>query len=91
MNMNAKQKLISAQEIVRKHNITYQVVNHYTNFGLLNVVAKRSNIRLYDEEEVDRRLNMIAQLANAGFPLRLIRKTLNDELSVKVNDVTAEG
>ncbi len=80
--MSLKEKLISAQEIVKKHNITYQALNHYTNFGLLNVVAKRSNVRLYDEEEVQRRLTKIVQLASAGFPLQLIRKALNDELSV---------
>lgn len=80
--MSLKQRLISAQEIVKKYNITYQALNHYTNFGLLNVVAKRSNVRLYDEEEVQRRLTKIAQLASDGFPLRLIRKALNDELAV---------
>lgn len=80
--MSSKERLISAQEITKKHNITYQTLNHYTNFGLLNVVAKRSNVRLYDEEEVQRRLAKIAQLASAGFPLRLIRKTLNNEISV---------
>ncbi len=86
--MGLKQKLISAQEIVNKYGITYQTVNHYTNFGLINVITKKSNVRYYDEEEVDRRLTKIIQLAGAGFPLRLIRKTLNDELAVKVNTGT---
>ncbi|MFA6355859.1 MAG: MerR family transcriptional regulator [Candidatus Omnitrophota bacterium] len=86
--MGVKQKLISAQEIIKKYSITYQTVNHYTNFGLINVITKKSNVRLYDEEEVDRRLIKIIQLAGAGFPLRLIRKTLNDELAVKVNTGT---
>lgn len=86
--MGLKQKLISAQEIVNKYGITYQTVNHYTNFGLINVITKKSKVRYYDEEEVDRRLTKIIQLAGAGFPLRLIRKTLNDELAVKVNTGT---
>lgn len=79
-----KQDLISAKEIVRNFNLTYQTVNHYTNFGLINVVSKKGNVRLYDEDEVNSRLTRITLLINAGLPLRVIRKTLNDELTIKV-------
>ena len=79
-----KQDLISAKEIVRNYDLTYQTVNHYTNFGLINVVSKKGNVRLYDGDEVNSRLTRITLLINAGLPLRVIRKTLNDELTIKV-------
>ena len=79
-----KQKLISAKEIVQKYNLTYQTVNHYTNFGLIKVVTKKGNVRFFDEDEINSRLTKITQLIGAGLPLSVIRKTLNDELTVKV-------
>jgi len=71
-----KDRLISAQEIIRKYHITYQTVNHYTNFGLLRIVTKKGNVRKYDRVEVKQRLAKITQLMNEGYPLRLIRKQL---------------
>ena len=71
-----KDGLISAQEITRRYHITYQTVNHYTNFGLLHVVMKKGNVRMYTQAEVKQRLAKITQLMNEGYPLRLIRKQL---------------
>jgi len=73
---NSKRKLVSAQEIVRRYGITYQTVNHYTNSGLLQVVNKRGNVRMYDQAAVKRRLVRIMELMDEGYPLRLIRKKL---------------
>ena len=73
---NSKRKLVSAQDIVKKYSITYQTVNHYTNSGLLQVVNKRGNVRMYDQAEVKQRLAKIIQLMDEGYPLRLIRKQL---------------
>lgn len=73
---NSKRKLVSAQEIVKRYGITYQTVNHYTNSGLLQVVNKRGNVRMYDQVEVKQRLVKIMQLMDEGYPLRLIRKQL---------------
>ena len=81
-----KRDLVSAKEISEKHSLTYQTVNHYTNLGLINVISKKGNIRLYDEDDTASRLAKITQLINAGLPLRVIRKALDDELSVKVLD-----
>ena len=74
-----KQKLISVKEIIEKFNVTYQTVNHYTNFGLLHVIIKNGNVRMYDEVEVKERLMKISQLIGEGYPLRLIRKKLEGE------------
>jgi DNA-binding transcriptional MerR regulator len=69
-------KLISAKEITRKYKISYQTVNHYTDFGLLTLVLKQGNVRFYDECEVRSRLVRITKLAREGYSLRLIRKKL---------------
>jgi len=71
-------KLMSAQKITEKYRITYQTVNHYTNLGLLRIVTKKGNVRMYDQAEVRQRLAKITQLMNEGYPLRLIRKQLED-------------
>jgi len=72
-----KRKLISAKEIIKKHQITYQTINHYTNFGLIHVVTKKGNVRLYDEFQIRDRLTKITRLVSEGYPLRLISKKLN--------------
>lgn len=79
-----KRDLVSAKQISEKHGLTYQTVNHYTNLGLINVVSKKGNVRLYDEDNTAGRLAKITQLINAGLPLRVIRKALDEELSVKL-------
>ncbi|MFH1269740.1 MAG: MerR family transcriptional regulator [Candidatus Omnitrophota bacterium] len=73
---NKKGLLVSAKDIIRKYHITYQTVNHYTDFGLLPVSAKRGNVRFYDRALVGRRLQKIRDLAKEGYSLRLIRKRL---------------
>ena len=71
-----KNNLISAKEIIRRYHLTYQTINHYTNFGLLNVVTKKGNIRYYDVAETHDRLAKISRLASEGYSLSLIRKKL---------------
>ncbi len=76
-NKNSKTgKLISAKEITSKYNISYQTVNHYTDFGLLPMVGKKGNIRFYDNSLVKSRLFKITKLARDGYSLRLIRRKL---------------
>jgi DNA-binding transcriptional MerR regulator len=70
--------MISIKEIVKKYGISYSTVNYYTMIGLLTVVDRRKNIKLYDEIEVKERLTKIIKLRNKGFPLELIRKELNN-------------
>ena len=68
--------LITAKEIIEKFNITFQTVNHYTNFGLLSVITKKGNVRMYSAREVKERLAKISELVAEGYSLRLIRKKL---------------
>ncbi len=69
-------RFISAKELVNTFNITYQTVNHYTDFGLLPVSLKRGNVRFYDRSLVSKRLREIKVLSKEGYSLRLIRKRL---------------
>jgi DNA-binding transcriptional MerR regulator len=73
---NDHNKMISAKDIVKTYSISYQTVNHYTDFGLLQVMAKKGNVRFYDKEVVAKRLNEILTLVGEGYSLRLIRKRL---------------
>lgn len=76
MNKKTKAAHVSAAQIVKKYGVTYQAVNHYTNLGLLQVVTKNGNVRMYAKHKVKDRLSKISQLVNEGYSLRLIRKKL---------------
>ena len=69
-------KLISASGIMSKYRISYQTINHYTNFGLLSVALKKGNVRFYNPKLTKRRLNKIRELMRQGYSLQLIRKRL---------------
>jgi DNA-binding transcriptional MerR regulator len=73
-----RKEVLSPQGICAQFNLTYHTVNHYTNLGLLKVVLKQKNRRLYDAREVRERLSKIEGLALQGYPLQLISKTLNE-------------
>ena len=69
-------KLITAKEIVKRFGISFQTVNHYTNFGLLSVVTKNGNVRMYDQADTKQRLARISALVAEGYSLHLVRKKL---------------
>ena len=73
---NKMNTVISAKDIIDKFHISYQTVNHYTDFGLLRVAFKKGNIRFYNKNEVKHRLAKIIKLASEGYSLRLIRHKL---------------
>ena len=75
-NNNKLNSVISAKEIMDKFGVSYQTINHYTDFGLLEVVFKEGNARFYNKSEVRRRLAKIIKLAGEGYSLRLIRRKL---------------
>ncbi len=69
-------KVISAKGIVKQYHLTYQTVNHYTDFGLLPILMKKGNVRFYDAELIAERLKQIEELKKEGYSLRLIRKKI---------------
>lgn len=68
--------MLSVKEIMQEYNMTYQTVNHYTDFGLLPIALKRGNVRFYEKNIVDERIKKIKKLSEEGYSLSLIRKQL---------------
>lgn len=73
---NRQNEMISAKDIVNKYDISYQTVNHYTDFGLLPLLIKKGNVRFYSKNLTKKRLKKIRDLTAEGYSLRLIRKQL---------------
>jgi len=71
-----QKKTITAKDIVSKFDITYHTLNYYTAIGLLPVVDRKGNRRLYDETVVEEMLKRISQMVSDGYSLGLIRKKL---------------
>jgi len=69
-------KLITAKEISSKYALSYQVINRYTDAGLLSIAIKKGNIRLYNRQQVKKRIRQIQDLIQEGYSLVLIRKKL---------------
>ena len=69
-------KTYSVKDIMRRYELSYQTINHYTDFGLLRVSAKKGNTRFYHKDAVEKRMRRIRELMGEGYSLRLIRKKL---------------
>ena len=67
-------ELISAKEIQTEYHISLSAINYYTNLGLLPVADRRGNMRLYNPDQVRKRMEEIRRLKREGFPLRLIQR-----------------
>ncbi len=73
---NNQNKMISAKEIMERYNISYQMLNHYTDLGLLPILLKRGNVRYYNSVVVDKRIKKTRDFMKEGYSLRLVRKKL---------------
>jgi DNA-binding transcriptional MerR regulator len=69
-------KYITVKEIAHKYGLSYQVVNRYSDSGLLSVVFKKGNIRFYDRRQIENRIKRISKLTAEGYSLVLIRRKL---------------
>lgn len=69
-------RLFCVKDIMRAYELSYQTVNHYTDFGLLPVFVKKGNVRFYDKLTVAKRMKTIRQLMGEGYSLRLICKRM---------------
>ena len=67
-------ELINVEEVAVKFNVSKATVNYYTNIGLINVHQKKKNKRLYDVEDVSKRIEKIRDMMNVGYTLRLIQR-----------------
>jgi DNA-binding transcriptional MerR regulator len=69
-------KFITAKEMSRQYGLSYQIVNRYSDAGLLSIAFKKGNVRFYDRKQVAKRIPQISALARDGYSLMLIRKKL---------------
>ncbi len=72
--------MIAISDISRLYGLSKATINYYTNMGLLSVAEKQGNKRLYDEDDVRKRLEKIKEMRRSGYNLRLIRKQLTSAL-----------
>ena len=75
-NAGVSKKLISAKELAAATQVSYAAINNYTDMGLLDVVAKKNRMRLYEAGRAKERLLMISRLISEGYTLRVIGKLL---------------
>jgi DNA-binding transcriptional MerR regulator len=68
--------MLSVKDIMKKYNLSYQTINHYTDFGLLPVLIKKGNVRFYDKCIVENRMKEIRKMMGEGYSLRLISRKL---------------
>lgn len=69
-------KLITVDEVAKLFDLSVASVNYYTNIGLINVLEKKKNRRLYDKEDVSRRISKARAMMNMGYTIRLIQREL---------------
>jgi DNA-binding transcriptional MerR regulator len=74
--MKRDRKLISAGEMAKLTHVSYAAINNYTDMGLLDIVSRKSRMRMYDWERSKERLAMISKLVSEGYTLRVIAKLL---------------
>ena len=67
-------KLLNIEEVAKAFDISKATVNYYTNIGLIIVHQKKKNKRLYDNDDVVRRIAKIREMMNMGYTLRLIQR-----------------
>ena len=68
--------MVSVKQIMAELGVSYQTVNHYTDFGLLSVALKKGNTRFYEKNKIRSRMKQIRKLVSEGYSLRLIRRKL---------------
>ncbi len=74
-------KLISLQDVSQHTGMSLSSLNYYVNLGLLPIADRRGNRRLFSESQVLQRLREISRFRREGYPLRIIRRQLQDKHS----------
>lgn len=69
--------LITATELCERCGESYRTIDYYSNQGLLKIFGRRGRTRLYREEDTLARIRTIRKLQNKGYPLTLIKDTLD--------------
>ena len=67
-------KLVTIEELAKCCGLSKASVNYYTNIGLFSVSEKKGNKRLYDHDDVAKRIVKIREMMKIGYTLRLIQR-----------------
>ena len=57
-------KFITVKEIAKEFGLSYQVINRYSDAGLLSIAFKKGNIRYYERKTVEKRMKHISVQAS---------------------------
>lgn len=71
-----KAEWVTLQEISVEVHLSLSALNYYANLGLLRVVDRQGNTRLFSRSEITCRLEEIKRLQREGYPLRMICRQL---------------
>ncbi len=79
--MKKATKLVSIQHISHRTGLSLSSLNYYVNLGLISVADRQGNRRLFVESHVIHHLDEISRLRREGYPLRIIRRRLQENHS----------
>jgi DNA-binding transcriptional MerR regulator len=69
--------MLTATQLAKMTGESYRTIDFYSMQGLLRVSGRRGRIRLYEEKDTIIRLRKIRKLQNSGYPLNLIKESLD--------------
>lgn len=69
--------LVDTKAAAKLLGISLASINYYTNLGLFKISDRKSNIRLYDKNEIIGIFDTIKRLRKEGYSLRLIQQRLD--------------
>ena len=69
-------KMVNVDELAKSIEVSKATVNYYTNIGLIEVKEIKRNKRLYDLEEVRRRVLKVREMMKMGYTIKLILREL---------------
>jgi DNA-binding transcriptional MerR regulator len=69
--------MLTATQLAKMTGESYRTIDFYSMQGLLRVSKRRGRIRLYEEKDTISRLRKIRKLQNSGYPLTLIKESLD--------------
>ena len=65
-------KMVNVDELARIVDVSKATVNYYTNIGLIEVKEIKRNRRLYDLDDVKKRINRVREMMKVGYTIKLI-------------------
>ena len=71
-------ELVTIQEITRSTGVSFSALNYYVNLGMLPVMDRKGNKRLFAKTDTLQRLKQIQRMKREGYPLRIILRHIQE-------------